>query len=154
MHIPVTIHSNRTMAHRVPEAVEALVRAWNQLDAAAVEPWLAPDVCYRSPATETVLEGVSELRDYLARKFDRIEAAGEDARVRARPGWIPAAGRHDWVVISGQGDLDRAAVFRLELDSEGRIRLVTVSVEPEDRRTAVEAPSDGGSDVDLEPDPR
>ncbi len=152
--MPVTIHSNPAMAHRVPEAVDALARAWNDLDIAAVEPWLAPDVHYRTPATETVLEGVGELRGYLVHKFDRIEAVGDDARVRARPGWIPSAEGHDWVVISGQGDLDRAAVFRLELDRDGRIRGITVSVEEEDRRGAVELARDSRPDIDRGPDPR
>jgi len=142
------------MAHRVPEAVEALARAWNDLETAAVEPWLAPGVRYRSLATETVLEGIGELRGYLTHKFDRIEAAGEEAWVRARPGWIPTPGGHEWVVISGQGSLDRAAVFRLELDHDGRIRGITVSVEEDDRRTAVEHTPDGRLDVDPEPDPR
>lgn len=142
------------MAHRVPEAVEALARAWNDLDASAVEPWLTHDVRYRSPATETVLEGVGELRSYLIHKFDRIEAAGDDARVRARPGWMPVAEGCVWVVISGQGDLDRSAVFRLELDDTGRIRAITVSVEEEDRRGAVEQPPDSAGDVDRQCDPR
>ncbi len=154
LHIPVTIHSNPVMAYRVPDAVEALARAWNDLDTAAVEPWLAPDVRYRSPATETVLEGIAELRAYLIHKFDRIEAVGEDARVRARPGRLPRTRASEWVVISGQGDLDRSAVFRLELDEAGRIRDITVSVDEEERRTAVEVPSDGDRDVDPEPDPR
>lgn len=148
----LTIHLNPTMAHGFPAAVEALARAWNDLDPTAVEPWLAPGVRYRTPATETVLEGVAELTAYLSRKFERIETVGEDARVRARPGWLDRAGGREWVVISGQGDLDRAAVFRLELDGDGRLSGITVSVDEADRSDAVDPGA--GDDVDPRRDPR
>jgi hypothetical protein len=154
LHIPITIHSNRMRGSGFPEAVVALARAWNDLDVDAVDRWLAPDVCYRSPMTETVLDGIAELREYLGRKFTCIEAAGDDARVRARPGWLHTASGRQWVVISGQGDLDRAAVFRLDLDDAGRIRGIMVSVEPDDRHDAAESGPDGGGDVDRRRDTR
>ena len=154
MHIPITIHSNRAMGDRPPDAVEALVRAWNHLDVDAVESWFASDVRYSSPATATVLEGVAELRAYLTRKFASIEAIGDDARVRARPGWLDVGGERQWVVISGQGELDRAAVFHVELDREGQIARITVSADAVDRRAATELPTPRGRDVASDGDPR
>ena len=52
----------------------------------------------------------------------------EDSQVRAQMGTVEVAGRADHpCVISGQGDLDRAALFVVDVDAEGRVSTITVS---------------------------
>lgn len=141
-----------TRAGKVPPGVLALARCWNDLDPDAVMSWLHPDVRYQIPATTTVLVGPAEVRAYLERKLEGIEEVGEDARIDARPGWIDAGGDGVWVVILGQGDLDRSAVCRVVPGADGRIREVVVSVDRADREAAIEIafdppPIDPGSEA-------
>jgi hypothetical protein len=143
-----------TRPAEVPAAVTALARCWNDLDVEALLPWLHPEVRYSIPTTDTVLVGPPEVRAYVDRKLEGIEAVGEEARIDARPGWQETGGDGYWVVILGQGGLDRSAVCRVETDEDGRIREIAVSADAVDRETATEVASDPPEPVDPSPEAR
>jgi len=122
---------------RFEPAMEALARCWNRLDAELLDPWLAEGVRYEAPATELYLCGRRAVMDYLQRKVCRIEEAGEEARIRAELGWVPAAGRgRRPCVISSQGDVERAAVFLVTLAVDGKLERIEVCTADPDPRLA------------------
>ena len=113
---------------RLAAATEALARAWNRLDWTVIEPWLADDVVYEAHDVEMALDGKSVVLDYLRRKMELINRLDESALVRAQLGRLTAPGCPDRpCVISGQGELDRAALFLVELAGDGRVCRITVS---------------------------
>lgn len=109
-------------------ALEALARAWNRLDPDLLAPWLMDRVRYVSIDTELSLQGSVQVLEYMRRKAARIEEVGEPARIRAELGWIPTlSGDPRPCVISGQGSVDRAALFMVTLTDSGLIERIEVS---------------------------
>jgi len=122
---------------RFEPALEALARSWNRLDPELLAPWLAEDVCYESLETELCLAGRRAALDHLRRKVRRIEEAGEAARIRAQLGWVrTVGGDRRACVISSQGDVERAAVFLVELAADGQIERIEVCTSDPDPRLA------------------
>ncbi len=121
----------------VEEATIVLALAWNRLDPGLLEPWLADDVLYESPDTELLLDGRTQVMSYLVGKMELLAELGEDARVRAQIGTVALPGdpRHP-CVISGQGDLERAALFIVRLGGDGRISTITVTTADPDPGSA------------------
>lgn len=60
----------------------ALCRAWNELDASIVEPYLAEDLEYRSTFVSIPMQSKSEYMEYLKGKFNTI-ANAEGANIKA-----------------------------------------------------------------------
>jgi hypothetical protein len=119
-------------------ATEALARAWNRLDPGLLAPWLREDVRYDSPETELSLQGRTQVMSHLARKVELIEKVGDTARVRAQLGHVATAGDpFRPCVISGQGELERAALFLVTVDSNGLIESVRVVTSDPDPSLAV-----------------
>ncbi len=127
----------------VRRATVALATCWNRLDPGVLAPWLRPDVRYRSHDTELDLQGRVEVLDYLARKVELIEKVGETARVRAELGQVVTAAGPRPCVISGQGEVERAALFLVTVDGEGlveRIEVCTSDPDPLDAEGSGEFP--------------
>jgi len=106
---------------------------WNRLDPDILEPFLSESVRYESFETELCLEGKTAVLEHLRRKVGLIETAGQDARIRAELGWVESwGGGRKPCVISGQGDVDRSALFFVTLDADGRMdRIVLSTVDPD-----------------------
>jgi hypothetical protein len=125
-----------TQTRSIPDAVRALTRAWNRLDVGEVESSFTDDVSYVAPAVGLSLGGRTEVLGYLRRKMDLIAQVGDDGKIEARVATLARASGDVWCLVSTQGDVERAAVFILELDRSGQIARVEVSTDPEDRAAA------------------
>lgn len=118
-------------------AVVALARAWNRLDPDLLAPWLAETVQYDSADTDLSLHGRQSVLDYLRRKVERIEEAGDAARIRAQLGWVQGvAGHRHPCVISSQGGTVRSALFIPSLTSAGLIERIEVCTRDPDPAAA------------------
>jgi len=134
----------------LPDAVQASLleatrqwgRACNRLDAALL-PSLHPELIYESQTVLNPLRGSKEVSAYVARKFDRIAAAGDGMAVTAEIAHVDLPEAAGYPCLLARQGGKPVCLIKLKVDDAGlveRVDFLVVAPTPDCARGTGEFP--------------
>ena len=129
------------------EAVTILAKAWNNLDASLIEPYIAEDIIYWSQKVLTDMTGKKAVMDYLTHKMESIRKS-PDRQIFAELGETkpsPMAPQPaEPCVILSQGHKDNVgalALLRIESNKINSIGICSDAPHPSTAKRSGEFPA-------------
>ena len=137
------MHNNRL---NKKEAATILAKAWNNLDASLIEPYIAEDIIYWSQQVLTDMTGKKAVMNYLTDRMETIRKSSDD-RVFAELGetkpYPMAPGPAEPCVILARGHKDNIgelALLRIESNKINSIGICSDAPHPSTAKRSGEYP--------------
>ena len=128
------------------EAATILAKAWNNLDASLIEPYMAEDIIYWSQQVLTDMTGKNAVMNYLTDKMEIIRKSPDDqvfAELGEAKPYPMAPDPAEPCVILARGDkdnIDALALLRIESNKINSIGICSDAPHPSTAKRSGEYP--------------